>query len=309
MELAKIFLILRYSLLEEAQAVLDPNPLPPIKGQAILASILNDREFTSNAVKYSFVGFSPAAPSRTLDFPKDRFYIGKTAKLHKTHAGEKVPGDIIEHHVDDWVPLVTIIDVHEQYIFIQKDWRFGNEQQIYSAVQAGLRGPVLSEYNHRVFVEPKTRTEQFWGVVGEHKKIYKVQLYLISPNILETNKHAKEALKSLEALFGQDEVGITLENESGDLKVPKNPIADYVDYIAEGEGRWKITTEGEHGGKKTYKSADLAETVELNVLADKSDTDSRQMTIDEDVSPIDRASDNSRLAADVFTVIAKKLRR
>src|SRR3546814_14009838 len=78
-------------------------------------------EFVQNGVSYSFVGFAPAIPSSNFNFPENRFFVGKTAKLRQTHVGEKIPGDIIEYEADDWIPLITIIELHEQYIFIQKE--------------------------------------------------------------------------------------------------------------------------------------------------------------------------------------------
>lgn len=309
MDVAKPFLILRYSLIQEAQGSLASVALPDPKGRSILISILNDREFTSNGVRYSFVGFSEATPTAQLAFPKERFFVGKTAKLRQTHVGEKVPGNIIEHQADDWIPLITVMDLVEQYIFIQKDWRFGTEEQICKAVQSGLRDPVLAEYNHRIFVEPKTRKESFWSVIKDHDKIYKISLSLISPNILETNKNAKEALKALKDLFGQDEVSITLENEAGDLQIPENPISDYVDYIAEGEGSWAVTTEGESGAKKTHTSLEVAETVEILVPSEDDISEEQQLELVTGEPAPGRASKDTQIVAEVFTTVAKRLRR
>src|SRR3546814_13208360 len=101
MDADKPFLVLRYSLVEEDQHSLHVDPLPIPKGRAILESILNDREFVQNGVSYSFVGFAPAIPSSNFNFPENRFFVGKTAKLRQTHVGEKIPGDIIEYEADD----------------------------------------------------------------------------------------------------------------------------------------------------------------------------------------------------------------
>lgn len=309
MENSRPFLILRYSLIQEAQGALQIKSLPDPKGRAILVSLVGDREFFSNSVKYGFIGFSITSPTNQGQFPSDRFVIGKTAKLRHTHVGEKIPGDIIEHKADDWIPLITIVDLLEQYIFIQKDWRFGTDEQILKAVQSGMRPPVLSEFNHRVFVEPKTRKERFWTVVRSRRKIYKLQLKMISPNILETNKKAKEALAALKNLFGQDETSITLESEAGDLHVPENPIADYVDYIAEGEGNWKLTTAGDHGGKKTFSSAECTEIIELNIEVDEALPEGAQMEPSINNRVAGRLGDESRLVADVYDAIVNRLSR
>lgn len=308
MDDAKDFLVLRYSLIEESQATIDSSPLPHIKGKSILAAISGDKEFSHNNVRYSFVGFHLAEPAAGQEFPRNRIYIGKTAKLRKTHVGEKIPGDIVEHNADDWIPVITIFDVIDQYIFVQKDWRFGDENQTCRAIESGLRYFILAQYNHLVFVEPKTKKEYFWRIIRDSKRVYKIQLDLISPNILETNRRARDALAALEDIFNQKEVKIILENESGDLSVPQEPLSDYVDYIAEGEGSWKITTEGTHGGKKTHRSSEQTETIELPVP--NNDIDNNGLQVDMDDPPASmKIGYSEKIAAAVFTHVARNLRR
>jgi hypothetical protein len=276
----KEFMILRYSLVEEQQSAVFVEPLPLPKGEAILVAIKEDREFQLNGVKYSFVGFSEVIPPNGNSFPPARFYMGKTAKLKKTHMGTKVPRDIIETKEDDWIPIITIFDTETQHIFVRKDWRFGNAEHTMRAIQNGLRPPILAEYNHRIFVEGKTKVEHFWKVVDEHHKLFRLKLNLISPNILETNLRAREALAALKLLFGQDEVSIKLENESGELRVPVNPVGDYLEYIEEGEGSWEVTTEGKYGGKKRHLSSENTETIDLPVNDAEESEDSFQLRLD-----------------------------
>ena len=139
----KPFLVLRYSLIENKQGALVPSPLPKPKGAVVVAALQDDgREFVKNKVRYSFVGFSYAEPTAD-EFPKGRFLVGKTAKHKLTKVGDKVPGDIVAHDADDWVPVITVVDTVDQYIFVQHDWRFGTDEQIANAIQAGLRDPVL----------------------------------------------------------------------------------------------------------------------------------------------------------------------
>ncbi|MEW5838647.1 MAG: hypothetical protein AB1717_07435 [Pseudomonadota bacterium] len=260
------FIVLRYSLIEEAQiSSLAVSALPTPKGAAISIALVGDREFDRNNVRYAFVGFSEAKPSELYRFQAGRYLVGKVAKLRTAHVGEKVPGDIVEHTADDWIPLMAVVDLMEQYIFVQRDWRFGTELQIANAIQAGVREPVLAYYNHRVFIEPKTSKAEFWSTVDAHKKIYRLELKLISPNILRTNEKAREVLQELKKLYGQDEMSLVLENESGNLEIPEETIADYIDYIAEGEGKWTLITEGKKGGKKKHTSEKAAVSVELPV--------------------------------------------
>jgi hypothetical protein len=267
------FLVLRYSLIEDSQTPINAQPLPSPKGMAVLAAIRQDHEFFLNGVHYSFVGFAEAQPSQQARVESSRFFIGKFAKLKKAHMGIKVPGDIVETEEDDWLPLLTVFDLKEQYIFVAKDWRFGTPEQTVRALQGGLREPVLANYNYRTFVEGKIRGESFWKVVRQHKRVYKLELKLISPNILETNLRARDALAALKQLFSQDQVDVTLNNEAGQLQVPQEPVASYLEYIEQGEGTWSVTTEGAHGGKKKHTSSENIQTASITVDAETDQLD------------------------------------
>lgn len=280
MLIQKEFLVLRYSLIEDAQNSIAAEALPSIKGKAILASIEQDREFRLNGVQYSFVGFSEANPTKQSKVEASRFLIGKFAKLKKTHVGIKIPGDIVETEEDDWLPLLTVFDLKRQYIFLAKDWRFGTPEQTVRAIQGGLREPVLAKYNHRVFVEGITRGESFWKVIKQHKRIYKLELRLISPNILDTNLRAREALAALKSLFSQDQVDITLNSEAGQLTIPSEPVESYLEYIEEGEGTWAVTTEGVHGGKKKHSSSENIVIAQLDLETEREFDSSTQLQLD-----------------------------
>lgn len=235
--------------------------------------------------------------------------VGKTAKHKITKVGDKIPGDIVPHDADDWVPIITIVDIVDQYVFVQHDWRFGTEEQIANAIHAGLKDAVLDEFNYSIFIEPKTIKGEFWNVVISHKKVYKVELELISPNILETNVKARDALRVMKELFGQDEVKIILSNECGDLKVPALPLEDYVDYIEEGEGKWSVTTEGKHGGKKTHKSISAIVTLDLDVPSDEVVMHEGQLELETGEPAPGRSDSDARMVADVYSEICKSLRR
>lgn len=305
MEENKEFLVLRFSLVEEPQRVIAPEPMPFPKGAAILSAIDRDREFVLNGVRYSFVGFTEAQPMDNSPFPPSRFFVGKVAKLKKAHMGKKVPGDILETEEDDWFPVLTIFDVEGQYIFVRKDWRFGTPEQTMRAIQGGLREAVMAKYNHRVFVEGRTRKEYFWKVVSGHRRIYKLELRLISPNILETNLRAREALAALRELFAQDQVDITLNNESGDLRVPEQPVANYLEYIEEGEGAWAVTTEGAHGGKKKHTSSQNVDTVEISVPEERVVEEERQLELETGKPAPGREVTDATMVAQVFSEVAK----
>ncbi|AZF15049.1 hypothetical protein [Pseudomonas sp. R3-18-08] len=305
----KPFLVLRYMLIENKQAALVSKPLPSPKGAAVVSALQDDgREFVKNKVRYSFVGFSYVDPVST-EFPKGRFLVGKTAKHKITKVGDKIPGDIVPHDADDWVPVITIVDTVDQYVFVQHDWRFGTEEQIVNAIHAGLKNAILDEYNYSIFIEPKTVKGEFWSVVNSHDKVFEIELELISPNILETNVKARDALAAMKKLFGQEEVKITLSNEYGDLKAPKTPLEDYLDYIEEGEGKWSVTTESENGGKKIHKSISAIVKVDLDVPSDEVVMHEGQLELETGLPAPGRTGNDVRMVSEVYSAIGSLLRR
>lgn len=297
------FWVLRYSLIKEAQEGLFSEELPRVKGECVIAALMTDREFKHQGVTYGFVGFKSLLSTHGYQFPSDRFYVGKFAKLKKQQIGEKIPGDIVDVEHNNWISVLLIFDVITQHIFALKDWKFGQPEQICRALQEGLGDVTLSKYNHKIFIEGKTKKEVFWNIVNEKKKIYKLEFKLISPNILNTNKKARDALKALKEIFEQEEIDITLKNDSGDLKVPDEPVGSYLEYITEGEGAWKITTEGDRGGKKTHSSSENIDTISLPELGSKSEVDNQLQLIDSNDFPKKQGFSEARLGAEVYAAI------
>lgn len=104
----RTFFVLRYTIIEEAQIELYSKPLPAPKGKAVVEALgvsSADKNFRKNGVSYSFVGFKWANPNSELEFPPDRFIIGKLAKKRMTETGVHVPGDIVMSHLEDWEPI------------------------------------------------------------------------------------------------------------------------------------------------------------------------------------------------------------
>lgn len=299
----KEYLILRYSLVEETQQVLESKPIPKIKGHAILPAITHERELKINGVFYSVLGFHDLKPTFRYDYPEGRFYIGKLAKLKKQQTGERVPGDIVNYEHDNWIPITVVIDIDTQHIFVRKDWRFGTPEHTARSLQIAFSEPILSAYNHKVFIEGKSEASTFWNIVESKRKIYRLDFKLISPNILDTNQKARDALKSLKEVFGQDEVDITLKNDNGDLKVPGEPTSNYLEYIAEGEGSWSVVTEGESGGKKAHSSNENIDTVNLPEV-DGDVTDDNQLQLDYKEGDNRQTNyEEASLGAQVYTTI------
>lgn len=63
------FFVLRFSLVEESQSAMDVKQIPDPKGEAVRVAIEQDREYSNNGVRYTFVGFTKVEPDEAKSVP------------------------------------------------------------------------------------------------------------------------------------------------------------------------------------------------------------------------------------------------
>lgn len=256
----KDFYVLRYLIVDEGPTLIEPKKLPEVKGETILETLLSNNRWEKTGTEFQFIGFS----EESID--DESFYVGKIAKLKKAQLGVETAEDIVELEADDWKAVILIVDTKNQFIFARKNSTFGDVNHICNSIQMGINNTVIPEYNHKVFVEPVPSKGKFWEVVDSSDKIYKIELVMISPNIMETNKTARDALESMKNLFNQERTIIKMENSAGELVIPREPVDGYVDYIEEGEGRWELVIDdNKTKKKKKYSSDGTPEILDIDV--------------------------------------------
>ncbi|ALF59643.1 hypothetical protein [Psychrobacter urativorans] len=255
----KDFYVLRYSIVKEEPTLIETKNLPELKGDTILSTLLSGYSWETRGVSYAFIGFSKEVIDDSI------FYVGKIAKLKKAQLGVKTSEDIVEQEIDDWKAVILIVDTKNQFIFARKTSLFGDVSQICNSIQIGINKVVIPEYNYKVFVEPVPSKGKFWEIVDNSAKIYRLELMMISPNIMETDKTARAALENMKNLFNQEKTIIKMENSAGELIIPYEPIDGYVNYIEEGEGKWELVTDDHKTKKKKkYNSDGTPEILEVD---------------------------------------------
>jgi hypothetical protein len=248
------FLVLRYSLIEERQGAIAVSPLPSRKGDAVAEYLMREGIFIYHNISFSFVGFVRVGES---------YLVGKVAKRRKAHIGVRTETDVVELEEDDWVAALLFVDLDDQFMLLGRNWRMGALEQILGGIEHGLL-PLVQQYNHKAFVRPVIDPGSFWRLVDSKRSLYKVRLRLVSPNILDTDRDARAAVEALKEIFNQDETTIELRNDSGSLQLP-NWLKSYITYIENGEGEWRLVTEGDVFGKKTFKSTENIQTVSIAI--------------------------------------------
>lgn len=279
------FLLFRYTLPPPVSRPLFVQPLPTPRGAAVVTAII-DRRHANKPFPYwrrnnAWVGFREVGEDTGV-------YVGRVAKQIVLDKGDLVEGDVLSSSVESWLPLWCVFDTRRQLVAVEKSGDFGSTEHIQKTITAGLRKPILARYGHRVHVEPLTEVESFWKIIGEHEKLYRIELRLISPNLLEANRRASESLKALKQIFGQDEVNIKLENYKGNLKADDKVLQDYLEFAAVGEGRWKVVVRKiAERAKKTFSSLGFIRSIRAEIPDSGEDRDATERALRRQIEAVE----------------------
>ena len=254
------FKVLRYALIPYEQMDHWERSLPEPKGRAVAVALpLQEapRLFKYRNRDHALVGFSRLPGD-------DRFLFGRLAKKRETTIGELREHDVVEITTEDWLPIWVLVDTDGQYIVVEMHGRFGRLDHVIQVLQLALTELVETEYRHEVIVSPVTDARAFWEIVERAPRIYQARLRFVSPNFLDTPGEFRELLRRWKQLFNQTEAEVDLRNDEGRLSLPNDLLNEPIDYIAAGEGDWKLAVE-EEGQRRTMSSRDSSETLLLPV--------------------------------------------
>lgn len=98
----------------------------------------------------------------------------------------------------------------------------------------------IADPNITITLDPIVDNMEFWHLVDESSKIYKLYLTLRSPNLFGTAKKTSEFLAAVQEEVNNDSLSLRFENESGELRVSKVEFGDALSYADGGGGEWLL---------------------------------------------------------------------
>ena len=255
------FKVLRYALIPYEQTDAWERPLPEPKGGAIEVALplggARPRLFQYRKRDHALVGFSSLSEG-------DRFFFGRLAKKRVTAIGQLREHDVVEITTEDWLPIWVLFDTAGQYIAVEMHGRFGRLDNVIQVLQAALTKRVEEAHRHKVIVSPVTDARAFWQIVGRAHRIYQARLRFVSPNFVDTPGQFRELLRRWQRHFNQTTAEIDLRNDEGKLSLPDDLLNEPIEYIAAGEGDWKLNVE-EAGRRRSVSSKDSSESLSLRI--------------------------------------------
>jgi hypothetical protein len=189
---------------------------------------------------------------------EDNFVFGKLSRKHYSSIRDKTPYDIQERKEEDWpyVGFVCEIGASQQMV-MEYDSVLMKDIGGFTTILEDMVNPEMFVRGYAVSFEPIVDDASFWSLIDNSDGVYSLTFQLSSPNLFGGGSAANESLKEFQRIFNNNSVKVTLVNESGNLKVPKENIESYLEYADKGGGEWKIVTRKKNK-KRGYSSTNRA---------------------------------------------------
>lgn len=103
---------------------------------------------------------------------------------------------------------------------------------------------IIIKYGWNISFEPVFETDQFWQFVERNQGgIKKLKFSLYVPNLFGTNEALKKELESAKQNYSAQKVDTELNNDQGNLLIPKTPfVEEGIELVAKGAGKVIVET-------------------------------------------------------------------
>lgn len=137
--------------------------------------------------------------------------------------------------------VYLIIDVKHQIILIERNTSVFNSVASAINILGGYLRDKMREHDYVVNVYPLVSKKSFWNYVEEADEIYELNLVLNAPNMpFFGHQPTRDVLQSIKDTTNNEEVEIGLKNREGTLKIIKNSLESWINYIREVGGRYTL---------------------------------------------------------------------
>src|SRR3989337_2025741 len=137
---------------------------------------------------------------------------GKLSRKMLYDLHEKQPHDIKEMTVEDWPFVEFICDTTEkhQLLIMRHNTRIFPKISKIGYVLSEELNKYMYPIGYSVSYEQLVSESTFWDYVKDSEGIYQLSFDLLSPNLFGANQIANESLKSVQELFNNSEIRVSL---------------------------------------------------------------------------------------------------
>lgn len=187
-------------------------------------------------------------------------YIMKFANQKNIKTHNPTEDDIMEFNEFDYPYITLIIDLEKQIILIQKTSSVFSDNNSAKFNFEKFISKLLTPKGYICKLDEITYKEEFWTIVSNAEKIYKLRLNLKSPNLFNGRHKANDIMKELKEDYNITEISSEIKNDEGLLELPQDRLNDKIDYITDGGGSYEIKYFF-NGRKRNLKSSQIVRKV------------------------------------------------
>lgn len=208
-------------------------------------------EKTLGAKRFLFYGFQR----------NERINIFKFAKESLENIFVEGETDILVEKIKEAKFVYVIIDTENQIILIERN------MSVFPKVETSINylGKILREtmqvHDYAVNIYPLSTNYKFWNYVESADLIYELKIEMNAPNMpLFGNSSTRKLLQQIKNDTNNEKFQMSFINLDGKLKVVKDTMGDYINYILEVGGKYFLSF-SKDGVKDTKTSqSDISKT-------------------------------------------------
>lgn len=205
--------------------------------EELMTDIISDlalnvkKEWTKGSKRFLFYGFQN----------RDYIYIVKFARETNENIYIEGDDDIEIRGIKEAKYVYLIIDTKHQIILIERN--VSVFQQIESSVNilADFFRSQMRAFDYVVNIYPLVSKKKFWNYVDSAEEIYELSLEMNAPNMaLFGNSDTRDVLQQIKETTNNEVLDISFKNKEGRLKVLREALGGYIDYVREVGGKYLL---------------------------------------------------------------------
>ncbi len=242
-------------------------------------------EWVRGSKRFLFYGFQN----------KDDVYIIKFARESNEKIYLEGDEDIEIRGIKEAKYVYLIIDTKHQIILLERNVSVFQQIEISVNILSDFLRSKMREFDYVVNIYPLVSKKKFWNYVDTAEEIYELSLEMNAPNLIFFgHEDTRDVLQQIKQATNNEVLDISIKNKEGRLKIIREAIGSYIDYIMEVGGKYllKFLKNGireiktsETDIAKTYiirKKVDKYSDDELKNIKDKLDAINKLESRDED---------------------------
>ncbi|WP_017211816.1 hypothetical protein [Clostridium beijerinckii] len=250
----------RYFLVpyDQIQTSLFNNALPNRK--ALIENIIVNAETSMKIEENTYDGKYKLYLVTKIDEDNYLLQLGKHASIK---CSEDTGSGFQDSKIDDYPYIHIFINTKEQILLFEKKTKAFRDFTSSSKAFSIYISDRIEDSGYEFKCEEINSPNSFWTLIDNSTSINSLTLTLYSPNLFDGITPAEEAARDLENATNSTENILTFKNKHGKLKLAKEKLKTFIQYISSGGGSWCVNAIVPNKNSKTFSSKNEIKTLNL----------------------------------------------